>query len=176
MELAAARIRLLPPQALLGRLSQRLAVLTSGPRNLPVRQQTLRNALTWSYELLEQEEQQVFRQLSVFVGDWTLEAAEVVGNIHRPPDQAAVSNPDAVASLLDTSLLVQVGKPGEEPRLLMLETVREYGLECLQGSGEEAAVHERHAHYFLTVAEEAELHLTPPGAGDLAGAALSRRR
>src|SRR5439155_1754409 len=142
IELAAARIRLLPPQALLGRLSQRLAVLTSGPRNLPVRQQTLRNTLTWSYDLLAHEEQQVFRRLSVFVGGWTLEAAEVVGNAHRPPDRASVSVLDAVASLLDTSLLVQVGKPGEEPRLLMLETVREYGVECLAGSGEEAAVHE----------------------------------
>jgi predicted ATPase/transcriptional regulator with XRE-family HTH domain len=135
IELAAARIRLLSPQALLGRLSQRLAILTSGPRNLPVRQQTLRNTLTWSYDLLEQEEQQVFRQLSVFVGGWTLEAAEVVGNAHRPPDRASVSVLDAMTSLLDASLLVQVGKPGEEPRLLMLETVREYGLECLQDSG-----------------------------------------
>ena len=162
IELAAARIRLLPPQALLGRLSQPLTVLTSGPRNLPVRQQTLRNTLTWSYDLLEHEEQQVFRQLSVFVGDWTLEAAEVVVNTHRPPDRSSVSVLDAVASLLDTSLLVQVGKPGEEARLHMLETVREYGLECLEGSGEETAVHERHAHYFLTVAEEAEIHLTRP--------------
>jgi predicted ATPase/transcriptional regulator with XRE-family HTH domain len=162
IELAAARIRLLSPQALLGRLSQRLVILTSGPRNLPVRQQTLRNTLTWSYDLLKQEEQQVFRRLSVFEGDWTVEAAEVVGNAHRPPDRAAVSVLDAVASLLDTSLLVQVGKPGEEPRLLMLETVREYGLECLAGSGEEAAVYERHAHYFLTLAEEAEIHLTRP--------------
>src|SRR5947209_16765553 len=78
-------MRLFSPQALLGRLSQRLAILMSGPRNLPVRQQTLRNTLTWSYDLLEHEEQQVFRQLSVFPGDWTLEAAEVVVNIHRPP-------------------------------------------------------------------------------------------
>ena len=162
IELAAARIRLFSPQALLGRLSQRLAILTSGPRNLPVRQQTLRNTLTWSYELLEHEEQQVFRRLSVFVGGWTVEAAEVVGNAHRPPDRASVSVLDAVTSLLDTSLLVQMERQGEEARLLMLETVREYGLECLAGSGEEAAVYERHAHYFLTVAEEAELHLTRP--------------
>ena len=162
IELAAARIRLLSPQALLGRLSQRLAILTSGPRNLPVRQQTLRNTLTWSYELLEHEEQQVFRRLSVFVGGWTVEAAEVVGNAHQPPDRASVSVLDAVTSLLDTSLLVQMERQGEEARLLMLETVREYGLECLQDSGEEAAVHERHAHYFLTLAEEAEIHLTRP--------------
>ncbi len=164
IELAAARMRLFSPQALLGRLSQRLDILTSGPRNLPVRQQTLRNTLTWSYELLAPEEQQVFRRLSVFEGGWTVEAAEVVGNAHRPPDRAAVSVLDAVTSLLDTSLLVQVGKPGEgeEPRLLMVETVREYGLECLQDSGEAAAVYERHAHYFLTLAEEAELHLTRP--------------
>src|ERR1700694_520807 len=160
IELAAARMRLLSPQALLGRLSQRLAILTSGPRNLPVRQQTLRNTLTWSYDLLEHEEQQVFRRLSVFVGGWTLEAAEVVGNAHRPPDRASVSVLDAVASLLDTSLLVQMERQGEEPRLLMLETVREYGLECLESSGEEVAVYERHAHYFLTLAEEAEIHLT----------------
>ncbi len=162
IELAAARIRLFSPQALLGRLSQRLAILTNGPRNLPVRQQTLRNTRMWSYDLLEQEEQQVFRRLSVFVGGWTLEAAEVVGNANRPPGRASVSVLDAVTSLLDTSLLVQMERQGEEPRLLMLETVREYGLECLEGSGEEAAVHERHAHYFQTLAEEAEIHLTRP--------------
>src|SRR5437588_683322 len=123
---------------------------------------SFRNTLTWSYELLEHEEQQVFRRLSVFVGGWTVEAAEVVGNAHRPPDRASVSVLDAVTSLLDTSLLVQMERQGEEARLLMLETVREYGLECLAGSGEEAAVYERHADYCLTVAEEAEIHLTRP--------------
>src|SRR5437868_12227275 len=89
-----------PPQALLARLSQRLAVLTGGARSLPERQQTLRNTLKWSYDLLEEEEQRLFRRLAVFVGGWSLEAAEAAADAGQPADQARVSVLDGVASLL----------------------------------------------------------------------------
>jgi predicted ATPase len=110
IELAAARIKLLPPQALLSRLSQRLQVLTSGTRTLPERQQTLRNTLKWSYDLLDVQEKQLFRRLSVFVGGWTLEAAEAV--VERTIDHAAFSLLDGISSLLDKSLLIQVEHEG----------------------------------------------------------------
>ena len=153
LELAAARIRLLPPQALLARLSQRLAVLTSGPRTLPERQQTLRNTLKWSYDLLDAQEQQLFRRLSVFVGGWALEAAEAMGNLGQESDSDGMSLLDGVASLLEKSLLLQVEQGGEEPRLIMLETAREYGLECLTANGEMEAVRQAHATYYLALAE-----------------------
>jgi DNA-binding CsgD family transcriptional regulator/tetratricopeptide (TPR) repeat protein len=158
IELAAARIRLLPPQALLARLSQRLQVLTSGSRTVPERQQTLRNTIQWSYDLLNEQEQRLFRRLSVFVGGCTLEAVEAVC--------AALDGADAVApvlddvdSLLDKSLVQQTEQEDEEPRLVMLETVREYGQECLRESREEESCHRAHAQYYLTLAEVAELHL-----------------
>ncbi len=154
IELAAARIRLLPPQALLARLSQRLAVLTGGARSLPERQQTLRNTLKWSYDLLEEEERRLFRWLAVFVGGWTLEAAEAVWKAGLEPEAALFSPLDAVASLLDKSLLLQVEQEGE-PRLQMLMTVREYALECLASSGEMEVARQAHAIYYLALAEEA---------------------
>jgi predicted ATPase/serine/threonine protein kinase/DNA-binding CsgD family transcriptional regulator len=161
IELAAARIRLLPPQALLARLSQRLAVLTGGARSLPERQQTLRNTLKWSYDLLEHEEQQLFRRLSVFVGSWTLEAAEAVAYAGQPPDPASVLVLDGVTSLLDKSLLLQLEQE-VEPRLIMLETVREYALECLASSGEEEVTRRAHADYFMALAEAVEQELKGP--------------
>src|SRR6266487_3758364 len=159
IELAAARIRLLPPQALLARLSRRLQVLTGGARTLPERQQTLRNTLKWSYDLLDIQEQQLFRWLSVFVGGWSLEAAEAVAHAGQPPDPVSVSVLDGVASLLDKSLLLQVEWESEEPRLLMLETVREYGLECLASSGEMELTRQAHATYYLQLSEQAEPEL-----------------
>src|SRR5579883_1863575 len=125
----AARIKLLPPQALLKRLSHRLEVLTGGAQDLPVRQQTLRNTFQWSYDLLTHEEQRLFRWLSIFVGGCTLEAAEAVC---QSSGEQALSMLDGVASLLDKSLVQQTEREGEEPRLVMLETLREFGLECLQ--------------------------------------------
>ncbi|HEY6540937.1 MAG TPA: tetratricopeptide repeat protein, partial [Ktedonobacteraceae bacterium] len=157
IELAAARIKLLPPQALLSRLSQRLQVLTSSTRSLPERQQTLRNTLKWSYDLLDAQEQQFFRRLSVFVGGWTLEAAEVV--VGRTIEHAAFSLLDGIASLLDKSLLIQVEHEEWEPYLIMLETIREYGTECLVESGEAAAFQRAHALYYLAWVEQAEPHL-----------------
>jgi predicted ATPase/DNA-binding CsgD family transcriptional regulator len=158
VELAAARIKLLPPQALLRRLEHRLEVLTSGAQDLPTRQQTLRNTLQWSYDLLSAEEQRLFRWLSVFAGSFTLEAATAVCT-------AASDSPldmlTGVASLLDKSLLLPEHK-GEEPRFRMLETLREFGLACLRTNREEAAAQRAYAHYYLILAEEAEPYLEGP--------------
>ena len=137
------------------RLTHRLQVLTSGARDVPARQQTLRNTMAWSYNLLDDEEKLLFRRLCVFVGGCTLEAAEAVctspGN-----DDGAVSVLEGLASLIDKSLLQQMEQEGGEPRLMMLETIREYGLECLTASGEMEATRQAHAAYFLALTEEAE--------------------
>jgi predicted ATPase/DNA-binding CsgD family transcriptional regulator len=159
IELAAARVKLLPPQALLTRLGHRLQVLTSGARDAPVRQQTLRNTLAWSYDLLDDEEQQLFRRLSVFAGGCTLEAVE---GLYTALGELPAAVLDGVASLLDKSLLRQVEQEGEEPRLLMLATIREYGLEALAASGEMESTRRAHAAYYLGMAEQAELELGGP--------------
>jgi predicted ATPase/DNA-binding CsgD family transcriptional regulator len=163
IELAAARIKLLLPQALLTKLDHRLHVLTGGPRDLPLRQQTLRNTIEWSYNLLDAEEQKLFRSLSVFVGGCTLEAAEAVcGAPGNASASVARSVLDSVASLLDKSLVQQTTEDREQFRLLMLETIREYGLEVLALSGEVEAIHEAHATYYLALAEQAEPELSGP--------------
>lgn len=160
LELAAARVKTLPPQALLARLSQRLAVLTGGARTLPERQQTLRKTLQWSYELLLPQEQLLFRLLSVFVGGCTLEAVEAVAAALTDKDASLL---DTVTALVDKSLLVSVEQEGEEPRFVMLETVREYGLEALGESGERESSHQAHATYYLRLSEEAETHFKGGG-------------
>ena len=159
IELAAARIKLLPPQALLKRLKHRLSVLTGGACNLPKRQQTLRNTIQWSYDLLSAEEQRLFRRLSVFVGGFTLQTVEAL--CAALDDEGAESVSDGVNSLIDKSLLqssVQVGDE-EEPRLGMLETIREYALERLTASGQLEVTRKAHAASYLALAEEAESHL-----------------
>src|SRR5712692_9243067 len=155
IELAAARIKLLPPPALLARLGRRLAVLTSGVRDAPARQQTLRRTIEWSYQLLDADEQRLFRRLSVFVGGCTLQAIEAVCAAvdTQPP---AVSVLDGVASLIDKSLLRQIEQEAAEPRVVMLETIREYGREALAASGEAEVTHQAHAAYSLALAEAAE--------------------
>ena len=162
IELAAARMKLLSPQVLLARLGRRLAILTGGARDVPTRHQTLRNTIEWSYHLLNAWEQQLFRWLSVFVGGCTLQAAEAVCT---GSDDGAGQVLDGIASLVDKSLLQrleQAGEGSEEPRLLMLETIREYGLEALTASGEEEVARQAHADYFLLLAEEAEPALKGP--------------
>ena len=159
IELAAARIKLLHPQALLVRLSQRLSVLTSGAQDVPERQQTLRNTIAWSYNLLDAQEQRLFRRLSVFVDGCTLEAIEAVCMTLGDETGSVL---DAVASLIDKSLLQQTEQEGEEPRFVMLETIREYGLEVLAASGEMEAVRQAHSAYFLRLAETAEPALEGP--------------
>jgi predicted ATPase/DNA-binding CsgD family transcriptional regulator len=151
LELAAIRMRLLPLSALLARIS-------SG--RLQVLKQTLRNTIQWSYDLLTVEEQQLFRRLSVFVGGFAVEGAETMAQLSDDgKPSGCVSVLDCVESLLDKSLLLQVGQEGEEPRLTMFETIREYGLERLQECGEAQMCQRAHAMYYLTFAQEAEPHL-----------------
>jgi len=153
IELAATRIRLLPPQALLSRLMSRLQVLTGGARTLPTRQQTLRNTLQWSYDLLDAEEQRLFRRLSIFVGGCELSAVEA---LCRGVEDQSTDVLNVIASLLDKSFVQQVEQAGNEPRFMMLETMREFGLEALAASGEMEAIRRAHAAYYLRLAEEAE--------------------
>jgi predicted ATPase/class 3 adenylate cyclase len=162
IELAAARIRLLPPQALLARLAKSLQVLTGGAQTLPVRQQTLRNTIQWSYDLLDNQEQQLFRHLSVFVRGWTLEAAEAVIHASQQANSDGLPLLDGIASLLDKSLLLQVARDDEEPRFIMLETIREFGRECLKALGEMEVTQQAHASYYLALVEEAEVQLGGP--------------
>ena len=156
IELAAARTRLLSLEALHARLEHRLDLLTGGAEDLPSRSRTLRDTVAWSYNLLDAAEQSLFTQLVVFVGGCTLEAAEAVtASIAMPDGQprppAAVL--DGLQSLLDKSLLrVQAGAD-DEPRFTMLETIREYALERLERSGAAEAVRQRHADYYLALAE-----------------------
>ena len=158
IELAAARMKLLSPQALLARMGQLLTLLTGGARDVPTRQQTLRNTISWSYHLLNAQEQRLFRWLSVFVGGCTLQAAEAV--CARTGNEM-----DDIASLIDKSLLrsiEQTGEDNEEPRLLMLETIREYGQELLASGGEAPDARQAHADHFLRLSEEAVPALDGP--------------
>jgi predicted ATPase/class 3 adenylate cyclase len=153
LELAAARVNVFPPDALLERLDRRLSVLTSGPRDLPARQQTLRHAIAWSYDLLSPDEQMLFRRLGVFAGGCTPTAAgAVVGGGEPDPALAVI---DGIASLVDKSLLRQEDRAGELC-FRMLETIREYALECLSATGEAERLQQAHAAYYLAFAERAE--------------------
>lgn len=152
IELAAARVKTLPPAAMLGRLQSRLQILTGGARDLPARQQTLRAAIAWSHDLLGEAEQRLFRRLAVFAGGCTFEAAEAVADTKQ---DLGVDVIDGIESLVNKSLLQLSEQPDGETRLTMMETVREYALERLVESGEDGAVHKSHAAYFLVLAEEA---------------------
>ncbi len=156
IELAAARVKLFSPKALLGRLGRRLDLLTAGNRDAPERHRTLRQAIAWSYDLLEERQQCFFRRLAVFSGGWTMEAAEALcaGDVDSEWDPF-----EALAALADHSLIRQTESADEEPRFSMLETIREYGLERLRQAGEEEPIRRRHAEYFLTLAEQAEPEL-----------------
>jgi predicted ATPase/class 3 adenylate cyclase len=158
IELAAARTRLLSPQAMLPQLGSRLALLTDGPRDLPARQRTLRDAISWSYDLLSPEEQTLFQRLAVFARWFTLDAAVALNAAldGTPP----VASLDRVASLVDKSLLRQREDEDGEPRFGMLEMIREYGLEQLAASGELAAAQGAHATYYADLAEHAARALT----------------
>src|SRR5215212_8155357 len=165
IELAAARVRVLPPQAMLPRLGQRLRLLTGGARDLPARHRTLRQAIAWSYDLLDDEERALFRRLSIFVGGFTLGAGSWVlgaGSEHASPGTQYLEPGalDLVASLVAKHLLRRHDGLDGEPRFGMLETIREYGLEQLHAAGEAEPVRRLHAAYFLALAEEAapELH------------------
>ncbi len=157
IELAAARIKTLSPQALLARLERRLDMLSRGARDLPARQQTLRSAIDWSYNLLDENAKTLFRRLSVFVGGWALEAAEAVCNVGG---DLGIDVLDEMEALVDHSLLKQAVVADGEPRFGMLESIREYASERLVKSGEEDDIRRHHANYFIKLAEEAEPHLT----------------
>jgi predicted ATPase len=158
IELAAARIKLLPPQAMLKRLERRLPLLTGGARDLPERQQTLRNTIEWSYHLLDDQPRKLLRRLAVFVGGWTLEAAENTCNLDS---DLGIEVLDELEALADMSLLTHTPGPDGEFRFGMLETVREYALDKLDEDPLEADRARRlHAQYFLQLAEAAEPHFT----------------
>jgi predicted ATPase len=145
IELAAARVKALSTSALLGRLEQRLPLLTGGSRSAPERQRTLRATIVWSHDLLSPPEQDLFARLAVFAGGSTLEAAEEI----------CVADVDAIASLVDKSLLRRTGD-----RYWMLETIREYAGERLEQFEDAELLRRRHTEYFLQLAKEAEPHLT----------------
>jgi predicted ATPase len=168
IELAAARVRLLPPQALLARLGDRMGLLTGGARDLPERQRTMRSTLDWSFDLLTASEQAVFARLGVFAGTFDLPAAEAVGD----STAAARAGPgpvppviDTLGSLVDSSLVRPEIRNGE-PRFGLLETIRGYALERLQDRGDWREAHDRHASHFLAFADPTPAELQ--GAGQLA--------
>jgi len=151
IELAAARVKVLSPSSMRTRLASRLKLLTGGARDLPQRQQTLRAAMDWSHDLLSPAEQKLFRRLSVFVGGCNLEGVEAVCNTKSDLDLDLL---DGMASMVDKSLVQQAEQANGESRFTMLETIREYALEKLGESGEEASTRRAHAAYCLVLAEE----------------------
>lgn len=158
IELAAARVKVLPLPALRERLEHRLQLLTGGPRDLPQRQQTMRDTIAWSHDLLDEGEQRLFRRLAVFVGGCGLRAAEAVCT---PDGSYSPEVLDILGSLVDKGLLISEDDKGE-PRFRMLETIREFAGERLEASGEEEAIRRHHADFFLTMAEEGEVQLRGP--------------
>jgi predicted ATPase len=147
VELAAARVRLLSPQAILARLDSSLQLLTGGPRDSPARHQTLRAAIDWSYSLLDEQEQSFFARFGSFSGGWTFEAAEDVANAGGEFDAL-----ELLTSLLEKSL-VKLEEAAREPRFSMLQTVRQYAAERLAGSSEAAEIEAAHANYYLRLIE-----------------------
>lgn len=147
IELAAARVKLLPTHLILARLDDQLKLLTGGPQDLPPRQQTMRNVIHWSYELLSPQDQTLFARLGVFVDGFTLDAAEVVCNLNNDLDIF-----EGAAALLDNSLLQPAAVVDDQPRFTMLETVREYAYEQLQECTESQLVHQQHADFFVEYA------------------------
>lgn len=157
IELAAARIKILPPAAMLARLGNSLDLLTSGHRDLPSRQQTLRTTIDWSYGLLNTPEQTLFRRLAVFSGGCTLESAEAVCNTRRDLD---ISVLDGILSLVNKNLLQCPDPNGQESRFTMLETIREYALEHLKATGDEEFTRRAHAAYCIILTEEGAAQTT----------------
>jgi len=152
IELAAAHSKLLSPPMILARLENRFMLLSSEAPNLPERHQTLQNTIDWSYDLLSEEEQALFRRLSIFVGGFTLKAAEAICGNAGPGDEHILNG---IASLLDKSLLQRIDDPHEESRFLMLETIRTYALERLKRCGEDKELRDRHLAYYLEMTNEA---------------------
>ncbi len=158
IELAAAYIKLLPPRTLLARLTNRLDALTGGAHDLPLRQQTLRNTIEWSYNLLDEGEKLLFARLAVFQGVCSLEAIESVCGAGLPIDVF-----EGLASLVDKSLIQQQEPLGHEPYFIMLETIHEYAWERLRDSGDAPAIQQQHAAYYVEMAERGEPELRQAG-------------
>jgi len=156
IELAAARIKLLTPQAILGRMGQLLPLLIGGARDLPTRQRTLRDTIVWSHELLTGAERRLLRRAAVFAGGWTFEGLEVIS---EAAGASSLDLLDGMASLVDQSMVRQDEGGDGEPRFDMLQTIREFALERLRASGEDADVRDRHAAYLVGLAEVAASHL-----------------
>src|SRR5215218_10261820 len=159
IELAAAWMKVLPPPVLLGRLGGRLLELTGGARDLPARQQTLRDAIAWSHDLLGEDERTLFRRLGTFVGGWTIEAAEAVARSGAPGGLDALA---ALAALVDHSLVLHEEGSATEPRYTMLEMIRAYAQEQLAASDEMETARDAHAAFFLAFAEAAAPQLHGP--------------
>lgn len=176
IELAVARTRLLAPSAIRARLSGRLALLTDGPRDQPLRLRTMRDAIAWSYDLLSPAEQLLFRRLSVFVGSFSLEVIDFLApgssEIRDRSDDAALPSGDALtpiaatmhlfSQLVEKSLVQTEAQEADDTKFRILETVREYGLEQLIAAGEGLEARDLHATTYLTLAECAEHHLRGP--------------
>lgn len=168
IELAAARCYELSPADMLTHLRSRLNLLSEGPRDLPTRQQTLRGAIAWSYELLSEPEQQLFARLGVFVGSWPLEAVnalyvtDTIDECSSDTEQLAQLTPvpELLDALVEKSLVRRLEDVKAELRFVMLETIHEYAVEQLASSGEDELIHERHGTYYLALAETAEPLLT----------------
>ena len=159
IELAAARLRVLTPLALAQRLSSRLSLLKGGPAIVQPRHRTLRDAIAWSHELLNADEQALFQRLAVFAGGWTLEAAEaIVGASGLTQDVL-----DVLSSLIDHNLVQRTEDVGGEARFAMLETVREFANEHFERQDEADVFRRRHADYFIAFAERADPHLRSAG-------------
>ena len=164
IEIAAARTRMLQPQAMLKRLDDSLKLLTGGPKDLPARQQTLRGAIDWSYDLLEPDDRSLFARLGVFVGGFTLDAAEAVCNSN---DQLDVFT--GIENLLNNSLLKLASSNNDEPRFELLQTIRDYALEKLVDTGELDDLRGRHAAYFDQKSNEIMWDLYSSSSVDLLG-------
>src|ERR671910_332823 len=162
VELAATRTKVLTPEQMLSRLKRRLSILSSGSRSVPERQRTLRAAIAWSYDLLDPVEQRLFGRLSVFTGGWTFESAEAVCD----PEELGVDALDGLTSLVDKSLIRRTEPPGHPSRFSMLETIREFGYERLEAAGDLELVRRRHAEHYLSLAVDAEPHLTATDQGE----------
>jgi non-specific serine/threonine protein kinase len=152
IELAAARVKVLSPAELLTRLDRMLPLLTGGPQDRSTRLRSMGAAISWSYDLLDPDEQALFRQLSVFPGGFTLDAAESVARSYHSDTHSVL---DAITSLIEKSLLRRLDGDGDEARFGMLATIQEYGREKLAATGEDAAARRVHAAYFLKLAERA---------------------
>ncbi|MGE3797121.1 MAG: AAA family ATPase, partial [Thermomicrobiales bacterium] len=169
IELAAARSTVLTPEAMIQRLGRRLPLLTGGGKDLPPHQQTMRDAIAWSHDLLTADERRVFRRLSVFPGTFSVEGAVCVASEPGrcdPPEDVPVSDEMAtlewLASLVDKSLISSASRSGGDVNFVILQTVREFGLEELAASGEESEIRWRHAQWIARLAEQREHHFVSP--------------